>query len=103
MKFFSYYNFFKNFSNPLRLWIILLLRKKRQSVSELVKQTGAEQSKISHHLSILKRCKIIKAERKGKYVFYSLDERVIPLLRVAEKCVEKCSKRCEYAKSCIYG
>lgn len=103
MKFFLYYKFFKNFSNPLRLQIVLLLREKDRSVSELVRATGMEQSKVSHHLSLLAKCRIIEAKRKGKYRIYGLNKTVLPLLKVAEKYVMKCSKGCKNAKNCVFG
>ncbi|MEM3422137.1 MAG: metalloregulator ArsR/SmtB family transcription factor [Candidatus Bilamarchaeaceae archaeon] len=103
MKFFPYYYFFKNFANSLRLRIILSLKAKPQSVSDLVLALDEEQSKISHHLSILRRCKIVKSERKGKRVIYYLDERILPFLLAATRCVEKCRGECKYAKSCLYG
>lgn len=103
MKYFLYYKFFRNFSNPLRLRIILLLRERDRSVSELVKAIGAEQSKISHHLALLAGCRIIDAKRKGKYRIYSLNKEALPLLNVAERCVVRCRKGCKNAKNCLFG
>lgn len=103
MKYFLYYNFFRNFSNPVRLNIILLLREKDRSVSELVKATGDEQSKVSHHLALLNRCRIIDAKKKGKYRIYSLNKNVLPLLNVAERYVIGCRKGCKNAKNCLFG
>ena len=42
--------FFETISTPLRLDIILLLRKKELSVTEIVNSLNEEQSKISHNL-----------------------------------------------------
>jgi len=102
MKFFSYYNFFKNFSNPVRLGIILLLKNKPMSVNELVKATGETQSNVSHHLAMLNHCRIIKARREGKNKIYSLNNEIIPLLKIAESYTKKCKKGCANAEECIF-
>lgn len=92
----TYNIFFTNLANPLKISIILLLRKKRKSVSELVKELGIEQSKISHALKCLKECKIVEAEPDGKSRVYSLNkETILPMLELIDKhasvhCKNKC-------------
>lgn len=63
---------FDTLSNPLRLEIINSLRKGPHSVSELTKELGAEQSKISHSLKALRECKFVSVSQKGKQRIYSL-------------------------------
>ncbi len=67
-----YHLCFEVLGNPLRIKIIQSLRKKPKSVGELVKELGEEQSKISHSLAALKKCKFAKGEREGKKIVYSL-------------------------------
>ncbi len=92
----SYNVFFTNLANPLKIAIILSLRRKEKNVSELVKELGVEQSKISHALKCLKACNIMKAEPDGKSRFYSLNkETIIPMLELIDKhsstyCRNKC-------------
>jgi DNA-binding transcriptional ArsR family regulator len=103
MKFSSYHNFFRNFANPVRLEIVLLLRKKAMCVGELVKATQEEQSKVSHHLAMLAKCGIVSAQRKGKQKIYSLNADAMPVLAMAERHVKRCTRGCKNAKSCLLG
>ena len=41
-------------------------------MNELVQLTGFNQSNISHHLQIMKDKGILRVEKKGNYVFYSI-------------------------------
>jgi DNA-binding transcriptional ArsR family regulator len=58
--------------NPLRIGIIQLLKAKPRSVSELSKQLEEEQSKVSHSLSALRKCKFVESKRQGKKIIYNL-------------------------------
>ncbi|MEM2138171.1 MAG: metalloregulator ArsR/SmtB family transcription factor [Candidatus Anstonellaceae archaeon] len=62
----------KVFSNPTRLEILDLLRGRGLSVSALMKKTGLSQANVSQHLSIMKSKGIVAYERKGKNVYYRL-------------------------------
>lgn len=92
----TYNIFFTNLANPLKIGIILSLREKEKTVSELVKGLGVEQSKISHALKCLKECKIVQAMPKGKSRVYSLNkETILPMLDLIDKhsavhCKNKC-------------
>ena len=63
---------FEVLGNPLRIKIIQLLRKRQLSVGQLVRETGEEQSKVSHSLAALKKCKFVETKRQGKKIVYSL-------------------------------
>src|SRR3989338_6765530 len=81
--------FFNNFAQKTKLKIILTLKDKPLSVSEISKQINEEQSKVSHNLKKLAQCNIVKAEQKGKLRIYSLNkETVLPLLQLVEKHVQ---------------
>jgi len=82
----SYNIFFTNLANPLKIGIILSLRKKEKNVSELVKELNVEQSKISHALQSLKSCSIVNVNQKGKERIYSLNKNtIIPMLELIDK------------------
>ena len=66
-------NFGKGISNPIRFQILTLLSKHQMTVSELVEKTGALQSTVSQHLLVLKNGQLITSEKKGQYVYYSLN------------------------------
>jgi len=94
----TYHIFFGNFSNPLRIEIVLSLRKKSKNVTELSENLGVEQSKVSHALSSLRCCNIVNVEQRGKERVYSLNkETIIPILNLIDKhaktfCKGKCIK-----------
>jgi DNA-binding transcriptional ArsR family regulator len=88
--------FFTNLANPLKIGIILELRKGDKNVTQLVKELSVEQSKISHALTSLKNCNIVNVETKGKERVYSLNEdTIVPMLNLIDKhasthCKNKC-------------
>ena len=68
-------NLFSILSNPIRVKILFLLKKKKSiSVHELQELLNISQSNVSQQLSILRSNKLLIEERKGKEVFYSLKE-----------------------------
>jgi DNA-binding transcriptional ArsR family regulator len=93
----SYEDFFGNFSNRTKLRIVMSLRKKPLSVSELSIMLGEEQSKISHSLKKLARCNILMVKQEGKRRIYSLNkDTVMPMLSLVDKHVRNyCDRRCK--------
>ena len=63
---------FETLSNELRLRILALLAERRMSVQELAEKLGAERSRVSHSLEILRNCKYVDYEKKGKERVYGL-------------------------------
>ena len=59
-------------ADPTRLEILHLLGEQPRAVKELVSATGQRQAKISQHLSILRQRNIVRTERVGAEVRYSL-------------------------------
>ena len=92
MKNSTYHIFFKKLSSPLRIDIISCLDKSPKSVTKLTKELGTEQSKLSHALKELKSCNIVKVKKHGKQRIYSLNETIVPMLRLIDKHSENCSK-----------
>jgi len=97
MKNSSYNNFFMNFSTKSKFDIIMALRDGPLSVSDIVKKAGGEQSAVSHNLSKLSSCRILKVRQEGKQRIYSLnDETVTPILKIVENHIKKhCLGRCK--------
>ena len=86
MKNSTYHVFFRNLANPLRIKVISALREKESSVSELADKLKIEQSKLSHALSSLKCCNIVKVKQKGKQRIYFLNKNtIIPMLNLIDK------------------
>ncbi len=96
----SYHVFFTNLSNSLKIGIILELRKGDKSVTELVKELGVEQSKISHALKSLKNCNIAEVKHEGKQRIYSLNkDTIVPMLDLIDKHAHlHCKNKCVFRK-----
>lgn len=61
-------------SDPNRLEIVLYLKSGRKSVSEITNYLGMTQSAVSHQLRIMRDTKVLKAERVGKTIYYSIND-----------------------------
>ncbi|MCF7835228.1 metalloregulator ArsR/SmtB family transcription factor [Candidatus Gracilibacteria bacterium] len=67
----------ENLSQPMRLQIICLLNKvDRLSVCEMIEKFKIKQNLISHHLSMLRKIGIVKTQREGVKIFYSIEKKV---------------------------
>jgi ArsR family transcriptional regulator len=66
---------FKSLSEPSKIRILSLLDKSQSmSVSDIAESTGLEISLVSHHLSRLREQGFVKPQKKGKHVYYSIDD-----------------------------
>jgi len=63
---------FSGLADETRLKIVKLLAKGEFSVDELVDFLGIAQSTTSHHLRVLKEANLIKGEKRGRNIYYSL-------------------------------
>ena len=64
----------KLLSDPVRLRLCALLSRGELAVQELVAITGLQQSRVSNHLSLLKRAGLVRDRREGAWSFHSLVE-----------------------------
>ncbi len=63
----------KALAHPVRLAIIEMLKNdRRMTVTEIYTALDADQSFISHHLSILRDKQVLGTQRMGKFVTYYL-------------------------------
>jgi ArsR family transcriptional regulator, lead/cadmium/zinc/bismuth-responsive transcriptional repressor len=68
---------FRLMGDPSRLKIIVACLAAPMSVSDVAARTRLSQSLVSHHLRLLRAARILRAERRGKQVFYAAaDEHV---------------------------
>lgn len=65
---------FKIISDPTRLSILFLLHHEELSVGNIALSLGMEQSAVSHQLKTLKDSRLVKAQRAGRSMVYSLDD-----------------------------
>lgn len=59
-------------SHPLRLRIVIELRKGELCVNSLQEILGVRQSSVSQHLAMLRSHQLIKERRMGRFVLYRL-------------------------------
>lgn len=65
---------FKVFGDPTRAKIMCALNVQPLSVSEIAEVLNMTLSAVSHQLRILRNAKLVKGEKRGKEVLYSLDD-----------------------------
>lgn len=72
---------FKVFSDTTRIKILYSLMIGELCVADIAETIGATQSAVSHQLRILKTARLVKFQRDGKNVLYSLsDDHVYTML-----------------------
>ena len=79
---------FKILSVDKRIEIIELLKKEPMSVNALAEALGVTQSAVSQHLRVLKGTGLVKDERQGYWIYYSLNKNVL------EKCRQRLNRIC---------
>ena len=80
----------KTLSHPKRLEIIDLLRDEREiGVSELAEKLSITKANISQHLSLMRQQNIVKTQRDGVAILYSLAN---PKILVAYNALRKALK-----------
>lgn len=79
---------FKILSVDKRIEIIELLKKEPTSVNSLADALGITQSAVSQHLRVLKGAGLVKDERQGYWIYYSLNKDVL------EKCRQRLNRIC---------
>ena len=86
----AYPLFFGTLANEKRLRITNVLRKGKKNVTEICLASGFEQSMVSHHLKELEYHGMVFMEKKGKFRYYSVNEKTIrPLLELIDAHMRK--------------
>jgi len=68
---------FKALNDETRRKIIELLKQKDMNAGEIAEEFNISKPSISHHLDILKRADLITSEKKGQYIYYSLNTTIV--------------------------
>jgi ArsR family transcriptional regulator len=71
--------FAKAIADDTRQQIMRLLCCQWLCVSDVVERTGVTQPTVSHHLAILREVDLVQTRRKGKQIFYTLDQDKVAL------------------------
>ncbi len=67
----------KALAHPTRLLVVDRLARGAACVCELTALVGADVSTVSKHLSVLKQAGIVRDDKRGNQVFYSLRVRCV--------------------------
>jgi len=86
----------KALADPTRLRILELLKARGRSCCDRIgrhepglcacdveREIGLSQAAVSHHMGLLRRAGLIRAEKRGRWVYYSRDETGIAALTEA--------------------
>ncbi|MFC7475369.1 ArsR/SmtB family transcription factor [Dankookia sp. GCM10030260] len=72
---------FRLMSDPTRLKIILACLDEAASVGAMAERLGISASLVSHHLRLLRAARLLQADRRGRQVFYAVqDEHIRSML-----------------------
>ena len=84
---------FKALGDPMRLKIMELLRSTGKSCCDLISRNerglcacdieeaiGLSQAAVSHHMGVLVRAGLVKAEKRGRWMYYRRDETTLAKL-----------------------
>jgi DNA-binding transcriptional ArsR family regulator len=62
---------------PERLRIIRLLADGERNVTQIIEGANIPPLNVSHHLTVLKHAKLIRGEKRGRFVVYSVSPKVL--------------------------
>lgn len=79
---------FKILSVDKRIEIIELLKKEPMSVNAMAEVLGVTQSAVSQHLRVLKSAGLVRDERQGYWIYYSLNRETL------ERCRQRLNRVC---------
>lgn len=64
---------FKALADPTRRKILKLLKEQDLTAGDIADNFDISKPSISHHLNILKQASLVLDERKGQFIYYSLN------------------------------
>ena len=85
---------FRGFADPTRLAILEVLMDGEKSVGEIAQSTETSLANVSAHLACLAGCGLVQSERRGKFVYYRLQQcRVRDLIKIAGEILANVSRQ----------
>lgn len=79
-------DFFKVMGDSTRIQLLWALEESEMCVGDLAVLLNMTKSAVSHQLKILRTAKLVRADKRGKNVFYALDDEHVKL--ILEKALE---------------
>ncbi|MEM8546548.1 MAG: autorepressor SdpR family transcription factor [Pseudomonadota bacterium] len=68
---------FKALADPTRREILQLLRKGSRPAGEIAEAFPISKASLSHHFNLLKQADLVRTERRGQHIVYSLNTTVL--------------------------
>lgn len=68
---------FQALSDPTRREILNMLKERDLTAGEIADSFNISRPSISHHLTVLKNAHLVLDERKGQFIYYSLNTSVL--------------------------
>ena len=68
---------FKALADPTRRGILKVLQSGSQTAGSLAENFPITRASLSHHFNILKAAELVRTERRGQHIVYSLNTTVI--------------------------
>jgi len=68
---------FKALADETRQDILELLGEKEMNVTDICAEVRISQPTVSHHLQILKNCKLVDSRKQGKNIFYFVKKDIV--------------------------
>jgi DNA-binding transcriptional ArsR family regulator len=68
---------FKALADPTRREILRMLKKGSATAGELAEQFTISRASLSHHFGILKSAGLVRDQRRGQHIVYSLNTTVM--------------------------
>jgi len=85
--------YFQGLGDPIRQQIIaLLIDKESMNVTQIAERILMSRPNVSHHLKVLRQSGLLKVEKKGTQMFYSLefDEAIALMKQLVQFVEEEC-------------
>ena len=79
-------DFFKVMGDGTRIQLLWALEQSEMCVGDLAVLLNMTKSAVSHQLKVLRTAKLVKAHKKGKNVYYALDDNHVKM--ILEKALE---------------
>ncbi len=73
----SQQNVWKALADPTRRAILRSLKQESQTAGALAEQFPMTRASLSHHFNILKNADLVRTERRGQHIVYSLNVSVM--------------------------
>ena len=70
-------NVFKALNDDTRRKILELLRQGDLTAGDIADQFNISKPSISHHLDILKRAGLVSDDKRGQFIYYSLNTTIL--------------------------